>query len=394
MPALGGPLGVELRRAGIAAAVAAAVGALAVAWAAPFLLFHTAANRGIALLGPTSNLGGLLLVYGGFLAAFALALWPPALAGVDRRGRLAIAGGLLALLAATTLARIPALGLFLPAIVGGWWLVRSGRAPSFAVVLLVAGAGLALVPELAYARIWPYDPGAPRWNTIYKLTMQVWALWGVGAAVALADVFERTRGALPALDGAAAGRFAVRATAVLLVVLAATYPAFALVATVGPAAVGEENATLALDATAHLQAERPDVLAAARWLRANADGQPTTVSKPTGERMYTWSGGANPLSVLTGVPTAAGWGHAAGYHGRDAYDERVRRVETIYAGEWPAARANLTALSVRYVVVGPAERRAYGVRDFAALSPAIDVAYRNERVTIYGVDRTALSAGE
>jgi YYY domain-containing protein len=380
-----------------ATAAAVLVGGLAVLWAAPLILGNTPTNRGIALLGPTSNLGGLVLVFGGFLAAIALWLAPRAVEGWARWRRVSLGLALGALLGASTLVGYPAVGLFAPVALGGWWLLRTGRARSFAVVLAIGGAVLALVPEFAYAVVWPYDPNAPRWNTVYKITMQVWTLWGVAAGVALAAVFGRARAAVAGgLSGLRDSPVTLSAglAAALLVVLLAAFPAFAVGSFVDDATGADGDLQLGLNASGEAADVRPGEVAAARWLRQNTTGQPIVVSKPAGHDVYNWDGGANTLSTFSGVPTLAGWEHAAGYHGLDAYEQRLRVVDRIYSGEPTVVRRLLRRHDVDYVHVGPAEREAYGVRAFAMEFQSMEVAYRNNDVTIYAVNQTMLSRGD
>lgn len=380
----------EVRRTLVAAVVAAAVALLSVLWVAPFLLFHTAENEGLAVPGPGSGLGGLLLVWGAFLVVFALAALP-LLSEWDRRRQAALAvavGG--ALLVSVAVGR-PALALFGPLVVGGWWVARRGRTRSFAVVLVVGGAGLLLFTELAYARVWPYDPNAPRWNTIYKIALQVWVLWGVAAAVAAASVAERVRGAVSVSPPAFDGRRTLAATALALVlVFALVFPTFAFAGRLNQSVLGDRPVEPSLNATADIGHGQPGRLAAARWLRTETTGQPTMVSHPTNTSVYSWRSGANAVSVLSGVPTLAGWEHAAGYHGREAYYARVARAESVYLGNWSAANATLHELAVDYVLHGPAEFEAYGYWDHAD-RPGISVAYENDAVTIYAVNRSALA---
>ena len=386
----------EGRQAVVAALVAGVVAALAALWAAPFLLDHTAQNEGIALLGPTSNLGGLLLAWGGFLLAFALAYLPAAVEGWGRRRRVGLGAGLVVGIGVTTLAGYPALGLFVPVVLGGWWLHRTGRARGFDVVLAVAGAGLLLFPELAYVAVWPYDPNAPRWNTIYKIAMQAWVLWGLAAAVALTRVFSRARDALARTTDATemlADRQSVAAVvAVLLLVSVAVFPIFAVWTRADPMLSGD-SPDLSMNATGYAWETRADQMRAVEWLRTETSGQPAMVSRPTDDAVYTWSEGANLAATFSGVPTLAGWRHAAGYHGLDSYQLRVNHTQAIYERDWPVARHSLDYFDVEYIYVGPAERRAYGERDFAAHSPAVTVAYENPTVTLYHVNQTAL-AGE
>jgi YYY domain-containing protein len=395
----------EGTRAVVAAGVAAVVAAVAALWAAPFLLGHTADNEGIVLFGPTSTLGGLLLVWGGFLAAFSLAFLPPAVDGWNRRRRLGVAVALLAGVGVTALAGHPALGLFVPVVLGGWWLHRTGRIQGFDVVLAVAGGGLVLFPEVAYIAVWPYDPNAPRWNTVYKVAMQVWVFWGVAAAVALTRVFSRARDALvPVSDAASrfspggeAGPFPRRrvagaVVAAIVLVSAAVFPAFAVWTETDPMLSGDDP-DLSLDGEGYLRESRPAELAAIEWLRTETSGQPAMVSRPTDDAVYTWAEGANLAATFSGVPTLAGWRHAAGYHGLDAYRIRANHTRAIYERDWAVARDSLRYFDVEYVYVGPSEREAYGTRDFAAESPAVTVAYENSAVTLYHVNRTRLRAG-
>ena len=384
----------EVGRALVATLVAVVVAAVACVWAAPFLLGHTAQNEGIALLGPTSNLGGLLLAWGGFLVAFALAYLPAAVEGWGRRQRVGLGAGLVVGIGVTTLAGYPALGLFVPLVVGGWWLHSTGRARGFDVVLVVAGAGLLLFPELAYVAVWPYDPNAPRWNTIYKIAMQVWVLWGVAAAVALTLTFSRARDALAGArslgDVLGQRRHAVFAVvAALLLVSVAAFPTFAVWSRTDPVLSGE-NPDLSLDGAGYLWETRADQMDAVEWLRTETDGQPAMVSRPTDDAVYTWGEGANLAATFSGVPTLAGWRHAAGYHGLARYRARVNHTQAIYGDDWAVARNSLAYFDVEYIYVGPAERDEYGQRDFAAQSPAIAVAYENPAVTIYRVNQSAL----
>lgn len=373
--------------------VAAVVALLAVLWAAPVVLLNSPVSRGVALLGPTSNLGGLLLVFGGFLVAFALWLGPVAVEGWSQRRRVGLVVGLALLLALATLLGYPAVGLFVPLVVGGWWLLRTGRARSFAVVLAVAGAGLVLVPEFAYARVWPYDPNAPRWNTIYKITIQVWTVWGVAGGVALAAVLGRAGDILSAGLGTVRrrpGRVAAGVLALALVGLLATFPAFALASQYDDATGADGDLALSLNGTAGPAEGRSETFAAARWLREETTGQPTMVSRPAGSVVYTWDAGANAASTFSGVPTVVGWEHVAGYHGVEPYEARLADVEAFYTGNATAVGQFVREYDVRYVYVGPAEREAFGSRAFAEEFPWMTEVYRNDRVRIFEVDRTAM----
>jgi YYY domain-containing protein len=392
-----------LRRPVAAAGPAAVVGLVGAVVAAPVALVRTADNEGLAFLPPRTDLVGLLLVSGAFLCLFALYLLPRFRALVqsdETASRPAVAAAASLVCLAGLLVDFPALALFGPLVVLGWALRRSGGA-GFTAVLVVAGAGLALVPELVAARVWPYDPNAPRWNTVYKISMQTWLLWGVAAGAALVAVVtdaavrmrDRARAVrrpAPASRSAGdrllastphLGHLVANAAAVLLVaalvVGAAAFPVFTLNATHEEAV--EEDVELSLDGTRYVERTHALEAAAIAWLDERP-GTPTIVTFPS-NATYGWR---NAPSALTGIPTVVGWEHQVGYHGRDPYERRVADVHDIYRGDDATTRRLLARYEVRYIYVGPLERAAYGERDFAALG-GVEVAYRNEGVTIYRV---------
>jgi uncharacterized membrane protein len=66
----------------------------------------------------------------------------------------------------------------------------------------------------------------------------------------------------------------------------------------------------------------------------------------------------------------------------------------IYQGRWQNAVDALRKHDVEYVYVGPTEREKYGrlLHDFGSRD-GFSVAFTNSAVTIYEVDRSALSKG-
>ena len=381
----------ELRRGAAALGVALASAALAALLAAP-MLARTPENGGLALLPPRSGMGGLLLVHGAFLGVFALyllrRLWPDS--GIGRLRVAAGVAGTAGLLAAGALLDLAAVTLLGPLLVVAWWTAR--REGGYETVLIVAGLGIVLAVEFVYAVVWPYDPNAPRWNTVYKAYIQTWELWGVagGAVVAwlAGTAWPRLRALAtgPSADRLRAARWdlAVVVVVALLVGLTGVFAAATVPQEVGPYTDdGVEAASL--DATAYVSTYHPGEDEAIAWLD-DRQGTPTLVAAP-GTTPYGWY---NAPSSLTGLPTVAGWKHAAGYHGRAAYRDRVRDVEAIYTGNWSTAAAQLAAHDVRYVYVGPAERDRYGGVTFDGLA-GVSVAHHSGEVTVYGVDQSALA---
>jgi len=377
----------ELVRLVDAGVATAAVGCLAVAWAAPYLLAGTPTSDGVGLFPPRSGLGGLVLVHGTFLGIFAVFLGPRVASLVGRRPRtrgpaVVLAG--LVLVGAGLAADFAALALCGPLVLAGWVLARRREDVGFEATLLVAGAGLVLIVELAYVRVWP--PDAVRWNTTYKVSMQVWLLWGIGAAVGLVRVLPWLVAPLDRLrdrsvDGPSVTglvRLGALAVVVVLLVGAGAFPAFGTGGYVNDYWERPiEDPTL--DGTAYVGANHSGEAEAIAWLR-DREGTPIVVTAP-GEPVYHWR---SAPSSLTGVPTVVGWRHVAGFRGLDAYWQRVRDVDAIYTGDASDRRRLLSAYDVEYVYVGPVERERYGNVSFAEL-PGVWVVHRSGRVTIYRV---------
>jgi YYY domain-containing protein len=375
-----------LARAGVRL-TASAVGSLAVAvlsglWVAPYFLFRLAPSDGIGLFPPGSPIGPFLLVHGGFLLLFGLALGRPlraCVAGVTRR-RL---GASVAVLGAVSMGLwvggFEPVALLVAVCVPAMVVART-EDRAFWVVLLIAGLGLLGFAELAYARVWPHDPNAPRWNTVYKIYHSVWILWGVGGGVAAATVLDRARTRLSAVDWREATGEALSAGLTvglvgLVLVSMAVFPAFAGGEKVHLASQGEAT----LDGLDYVDDAHPEEAEAIAWLD-DRSGQPTIVGAP-GTTTYTWT---NAPSSLTGLPTVAGWVHQKGYRGSAAYDRRVDDVRRMYEAD-PATRLDLLErYGVDYVYVGPNERERY---DLAAVGThqRVEPAYRAGSVTVYEV---------
>ncbi|WP_232687111.1 DUF2298 domain-containing protein [Halobacterium zhouii] len=361
----------------IALGVAAVVGALGVLVVAPFV-FGTDTTRPLAFLPERSDVSLYLLEYGAFLLAFALYLGPrlrrhtPTLAPV-------VVGAILVALAVAL--EFVALAFVAPVLLAAWWLLRRTRSVGYETVLVLAGAGLVLLVEVAYVN----GGAAPgRYNTIYKIHSQVWLLWSVAAGTALASVvaawLPTDSFTTPAVD-----RDAARAVvAVALVLATSVYGALAL------SAVATEDRSVVegptLDSTAFVGVLHPDHDAAIEWLDARA-GQPHIVAAaPTERAMFGFR--ASPASSLTGLPTIAGWTHAADYHSEAAYNRRAADVRAIFEGDAATRAALLERYDVQYVYLGPYERERYDVRPFEREHGFRPVEFGS--VTVYVVNQTAL----
>jgi len=369
----------EVLRPVSAVALAALVGAAALAAVAPFVatvLLEPGVERSVEFLPERSGVVALVLVHGGFLAVFARYLSDR----VRSRASVAVAAVFCALLLAFGAAvDLAGVAVFAPLLLGGWYLLRRGRA-GFETVLVVAGAGLLLLVEFIHLN----DGAGPgRMNTVFKTYAQAWFLWSIAGGATLAAVAGRFPNVH--VDGSGVlspspqTRRQLRALGVSL--LLCTLSVYGVLALNGHFAA-EDSATL--DATDFVERYHAEEAEAISWL-SERQGKPHIASAP-GEAIYQWS---SPAASLTGLPTIAGWSHAADYQGREAYRRRVGDTELLYTGSAATRAAMLRKYDVEYVYYGPAEKERYGSIAIQE-EPGIQVAHRSGNVTVYGVNRSAL----
>lgn len=371
----------ELRRLLRAGVLAVVVLGFGIVWTLPFWTGVVPGGPGktLTLWQPWTPLGPLVLVHGAFLAAFAVALGRRAGVVV---GPLPVWVGGSATVALFALLGMPALGLVIPLVAGGWWLLRTRTDAGFELALVVAGAGIVLLVELLTVE-------GERFNVIFKAYNHVWLFWAVAGGVLLARLSAGWPAGVLDIDRP---RWRVTGTllTVVLVVSTGVYAGLALpehVETGSPTADAEGPT---LDATAYLEVEYPEEAPAIRWLDDRA-GQPTIVTAAPGG--YWWRSadgdGASAPASLTGLPSVLGWFHEEQYRGSAVYDRRVDHVRDIYAGGATRQLELLDRYEVRYVYVGPAERATYGRISIGDLQ-VVSVANSWENVTIYEVNQTAL----
>jgi len=349
-------------------------------------------SQSVAYWDQWTPLGPLLVVFGAFVAAFAVYLGRGVSEACESIPSTAVlsAGGFVLVL--SVLLGTPALGLTVPLILVGWWLLRR-ETVGFEVLLVVAGAGLVFLVEFVTIE-------GERFNVIFKPYAHVWLFW----ATATAAVLPRLAAGWPASgnDGPTGETVDERDTrrlrqtgpvlGVLLVLLTAPYAGFALYdhVTTGTQTTEELGATL--DGTAYLEVHYPEEAPAIRWLDEQS-GQPTILT--TAPAGYTWDpetgDGAAAPSSLTGVPTVAGWSHERQYRGDEVYTDRVQDVWAMYGGPPERQRELLESYDVEYVYVGPAERNSRQFDVSVDELDAVTVAESWEGVTIYEVDQSQLA---
>jgi len=411
-------LGAEAWRLVTAALLAVPVGLVGVLVASPFLLGGVPTNGGVGVFPPQTDIGPFLAVYGGLLALFGALLFARLRATADRREAATLVVAVAVLVTVPLAVPLPLTPAVLaavgPPMLVTWWLVRTYRL-GYEAVLLVGGLGLLLSLELVHAEVWP--PDRVRWNTALKVAVQAWTLaaaaGGAAAALLVSGAVDRLRelrtgsrtgGVTPPslagnarLDGlrsrARAAAPAVLAVALVCAVVLTSLPFVLLTANgnVGgePSRYLETPTEGSIDALAVHDRWKGDRMDAIYWL--DEQGKSTVVEAPSRSN-YRWQ---NAASVFSGAVTVAGWNHQAGYRGEEVYGDRARSVDLIYVGPWDTAVKTLREHGVEYVYVGEGERDRYGdeMRVFDVHS-GVSVAFENDAVTIYAVNRTALDPDE
>jgi YYY domain-containing protein len=243
----------------------------------------------------------------------------------------------------------------------------------FALAVVGLGFLLILGPEL----FWIQDMFDFRVNTVFKLYYQAWTLLAIGGAVGLYYVIVHWRPTRPAF---VLGRLCWAGLTAVIIAAALVYT----VATTFDRTSGFTNAQH-INGYINLQVNQPDEYEAIRWLNENVSGTPVILEAVDGA--YTDYAG---ISSHTGLPTVIGWpGHERIWRGSDKlFQGREDDVARAYTTTSPQeAKEILDKYNVEYVYVGHLEAEAYGVAGLAKFATFMEVAFRNETVTIYRMPR-------
>jgi YYY domain-containing protein len=225
-----------------------------------------------------------------------------------------------------------------------------GSDEKFALLLVLLGSLVAIFPEILY--IVDAMPVA-RFNTIMKLHLQVWVMWGIASSYAIYYILGQNW----------IGRF--KKTTVVIWSAAVVFMVFAsLVHPVASTTSWTSGTTFfgsstrgTLDGTAYLSEENIGDYRAIQWINRNITGMPVILEAPGSA--YTNS---SRISTLTGLPTVIGWtSHEIIWgSGWDKVDDRVRDVNTIYSTtDKERATGLLKKYNVKYVYVGDIEKDKY-----------------------------------
>jgi len=246
---------------------------------------------------------------------------------------------------------------------------------SYLFALMLVGLGLLLIlgPELYWIR----DLFEFRVNTVFKLYYQAWMLLSIGGAVGLYHLTMQWRAGRPAV---ALARLCWAGLTVIIIAASLVYTVAATFERTG----GFTNAQH-VDGLIHVLVNHPDEYEAIRWLNDNVSGTPV-ILEAVGDGYTDYA----RISSRTGLPTVLGWPHhELTWRGSDApLDGRRDDVARAYTSTSPGeAKEVLEKYNVEYVYIGYLEKETYGEVGLAKFSTFMEVAYRNEGVTIYRMPR-------
>jgi uncharacterized membrane protein len=237
-------------------------------------------------------------------------------------------------------------------------------------MLVLGGVLLILVPEFFFLR----DQFGWRINTIFKFYYQAWLLLGLAAAFGTAWLLLSLRGIW---------HKAYSLGLVLLLGMALVYPVLSL--------WNKTNGFnppdgYTLDGVAYFAASSPEDMAGIAWLRA---APPGVVLEAVGGSYSEYA----RVATLSGQPNVLGWpGHESQWRGGgEEMGTRQSDIELIYrSNNWEQVKQLLDLYDVRYVYVGPLERRTYRVSE-AKFIQFLTPVFQNGQVSIYEVPQELAS---
>lgn len=232
----------------------------------------------------------------------------------------------------------------------------------FIFLLILIGALLSLFAELFFIQDAMSRLVYFRLNTIFKLYLQIWILWGIAASYAFYEMLKKK---------------AVY-VACILILMASVYPIFVTISQ-----SGGFGGTPTLDAERSIKNAYPYEYQAIGYLRNK--NETSVVLQATGYS-YAWN---SYVSAFTGLPTILGWEWHE-YQWRMNLTEINRRknaVETAYTSpDYEKIKSIIDKYNITYIYIGPVERDRYKITQvFEKEKEKFKLVFKNPDVEIYEV---------
>ena len=238
---------------------------------------------------------------------------------------------------------------------------------NFAFLLILMGGLLVLFTEFFFLR----DQFGSRMNTIFKFYYQTWIFWGLAAAFGSAVLLQELR------------RFwavAFRVGLAFLLIMAMVYPLLSLWTKTNGF---DPPAGFTLDGTAYLEIAAQEDMAGIRWLENAESGVTVEAVGPQYSEFAR-------VATISGQPNVLGWaGHESQWRGgRKEIGTRAEDIEIIYrTNNWEDTKNLLDSYNVRYVFIGPLERRTYLVNESKFEQYLGEPVFKSDQVSIYEIPR-------
>ena len=241
----------------------------------------------------------------------------------------------------------------------------------FVLLLIAAGAVLALTPDFIYLR----DDFGTRINTLFKFYYQTWALWSIASAYGLWSLL----GDVASIRLSAPIRVGVGAVSAVLIAAGLIYAPLAIY-TRAWVESGHDSSTIAmtLDSGNTLAVGADDYAAITCLSQAAASlGDKAVVAEGMLDPMA-YNNQYGRVSGLSGIPTLMGWSnHESQWRGSSYQEARGSRIEdeaSLYnTSDWKEVKRVVQKYNITYIYVGPTERQLYGagggLTKFDALTP-------------------------
>ncbi len=212
----------------------------------------------------------------------------------------------------------------------------------FVFLLIALGTLLALFPEFFYLR----DQFGWRMNTIFKFYYQVWIVFSLASAYALAKLY-----AFPIQRN----QYLIRLGSLLVLGIGLIYPCFAIIDKTNQFSHIEWT----LNGNQYFRLSDPEEEEAIQFL----------TTQPYG-RIVEAVGGSYSIygrvSKMSGFPTLLGWpGHEMQWRGGvQEIGTREEDARTLYeSSDWESTRQILDRYDISYIIIGSLERNTYQLED-------------------------------
>jgi uncharacterized membrane protein len=229
------------------------------------------------------------------------------------------------------------------------------------------GGLLVIFVEFFYLR----DQFGSRMNTIFKFYYQTWIFWGLAAAFGTAILLRGLRGIWSIVFRIGFG---------ILLLASLTYP---LISLWNKTSGFNPPSGYTLDGTAYLERAAPEEMAGIRWLEVAPDG---VVVEAVGPQYSEFA----RVATNSGQPNILGWaGHESQWRGgRKEIGTREEDIEAIYStNDWEKTKLLIDMYNVRYIFIGPLERRTYRVNEAKFERFLGEPVFQSGQVSIFEIPR-------